>query len=260
MIVEDHIKSGNLTAALEALQNKIRANGADAQLRLSLVQVLCVIGNWDRAKIQLQTLDSMGDEYKGWTGMVGQALMAEALRREVFAGRTTPLVLGEPSPWMAQLIQALNPADPALQASLRSHAFEAAPAVPASVNGVEVEWVADADSRLGPVLEAMMEGKYYWIPFERIRRLSIAPATDLRHLVWLPAQATWITGGESSLLIPCRYVGSESAKDDRLRLSRRTEWEEIAEGQYRGLGQRMFTAGESDYPLLDVRTIEFKSA
>ncbi|HRE06016.1 MAG TPA: tetratricopeptide repeat protein, partial [Opitutaceae bacterium] len=87
MIVEDHIKSGNLAAALDALQNKIRANGADAQLRLSLVQILCVMGNWDRAKIQLQTLDSLGDEYKGWTGMVAQALLAESLRRDVFGGR-----------------------------------------------------------------------------------------------------------------------------------------------------------------------------
>jgi type VI secretion system protein ImpE len=255
VIVEDHIKSGHLAAALDALQNKIRANGADAQLRLSLVQILCVMGNWDRAKIQLQTLDSLGDEYKGWTGMVAQALLAD-----VFAGRTTPLVLGEPAPWMAQLIQALNPADAALQAKLRAEAFEAAPATPALVNGTEVPWIADADSRLGPVLEAMMEGKYYGIPFERIRRLSIAPATDLRHMVWIPAQATWITGGESSILIPCRYVGTEAASDDRLRLSRRTEWEELAEGQYRGVGQRMFTAGETDISLLDLRTLEFKSS
>jgi type VI secretion system protein ImpE len=43
-----------------------------------------------------------------------------------------------------------------------------------------------------------------------------------------------------------------------LRLSRRTEWEELAEGQYRGVGQRMFTAGETDISLLDLRTLEFK--
>lgn len=259
MIVEDHIKSGRLSQALEALQNQIRANGADAQLRLSLIQLLCVMGQWDRARTQVQTLDSFGDEYKGWTGMVGQALLAEAIRRDVFAGRTTPLVLGEPSPWLAELIQALKPGDSKQQAALRARAFEAAPASPAKVNGQDVPWIADADSRLGPVLEAMMEGKYYWIPFQRVQRLSIAPVTDLRHLVWIPAQATWITGGESAVLIPVRYADSETSTDDRIKLSRRTDWEELSDGQFRGLGQRMFTCGETDYPLLDVRTVEIQA-
>ena len=260
VIVAEHLKAGRLSAALDALQNQIRANGADVQLRLSLCQLLFVLGQWDRARTQLQTLASLGDEHTGWVGMMSQALLAESLRREVFAGRTTPLALGEPSAWLARLIQALAPGDPAHQASLRASAFADAPAIPAKVNGEDVPWIADADSRLGPVLEAMMDGKYYWVPFERIRRLSIAPATDLRHLVWIPAQATWTTGGESSILIPCRYPGTEESKDDRLKLSRLTDWEPLADGQFRGLGQRMFTSGDLDFPLLDVRTIELTAS
>ncbi|MBC8646864.1 MAG: virulence protein SciE type, partial [Thermoanaerobaculia bacterium] len=163
----------------------------------------------------------------------------------------------EPLAWVAQLIQALRPGDAAARAKLRAEAFEAAPALPGKVNGFEFPWLADADSRLGPLLEAHMEGKYYWIPFARIQRLSLEAPTDLRHLVWVPAQVTWVTGGESSLLIPTRYAGSETVADDRVRLARRTEWEELAEGQFRGLGQRTLTAGDTDYPLLEVRTIEF---
>jgi type VI secretion system protein ImpE len=256
VIVEDHIKAGRLSAALEALQNQIRANGADARLRLSLCQLLCVMGQWDRARTQLQTLASLGDDYKTWVDMMGQVVLGEALRREVFAGRTTPVVFGEPTAWVAQLIQALAPGDPAVQAKQRQAAFEAAPATAAKINGIEVPWIADADSRLGPVLEAMMEGKYYWIPFERISRLLIEPPTDLRHLVWIPAQVIWITGGQSALHIPVRYPGTEQTTDDRLRLSRMTTWEEIGESEFRGLGQRTFAAGEQDFPILDVRTIE----
>jgi type VI secretion system protein ImpE len=189
--------------------------------------------------------------------MYGPALLGESLRREVFAGRMTPLVLGEPSAWIAKLIQALQPMEPAGRAQLRSEAFDAAPAVAAKVNGTDVPWLADGDSRLGPVLEAIMEGKYYWIPFDRIRRISLSLPTDLRHLVWLPAQVTWATEGESSVLIPTRYVGTEASTDDALRLGRRTVWEEMAENQYRGLGQRMLTAGDADFPLLDIRTIEW---
>lgn len=256
MSVADHIKAGRLTAALDALQNQIRANGAEAQLRLSLVQLLCVMGNWERARTQLQALSSLGDEYKTWTAMMGQALLGEALRRDVFAGRTTPLVLGEPAPWIAQMIQAIVPGDPAQRAAVRAAAFEAAPATPVKINGQDAPWVADADSRLGPILEAIMEGKYYWIPFERIKRLSIALPTDLRHLVWIPAQATWTSGGESAVLIPVRYPASEAAADDRLRLARMTTWEELDGGQAAGVGQRMIVAGDSEYPLLEIRTLE----
>jgi type VI secretion system protein ImpE len=260
MSVSDHLKAGRLRDALDALQNQIRANGADPTLRLSLCQILFVMGQWDRARTQLQVLESLGDEHKAWCGMMGQAMLGEALRREVFAGKTTPLVLGEPAAWLAQLISALRATDPEQQAGVRAQAFESAAAVPAKVNGQEVPWLADADSRLGPVLELIMDGKYYWAPFERIRRLSIAPATDLRHLVWIPAQATWTAGGETAVLIPVRYPGTESAADDRLRLARRTDWEPLHGEHYRGLGQRMLTAGETDFPLLEVRTIDMGQA
>lgn len=253
----DYIKTGRLADALQALQNEVRANGADALLRLSLVQLLCVMGNWDRAHAQLEVLDSLGDEFEGWTGMVAQALVGEKIRRDVFSGVTTPLVLGEPSPWIAQLIQALKPASAENQAALRREAFDAASAVPVRIGGQDLPWLADADSRLGPVLEGIMEGKYYWIPLERIRSLKIEAPSDLRHLVWSPAEATWVTGGESTLLIPTRYPGSESIPDDRVRLARLTTWEDLGDGQFRGLGQRLFTAGEIDFPLLDVREIEF---
>ncbi len=255
--VAQAFKAGRLSVARDLLQNKIRASASDVQLRLSLLQLLCVLGEWDRARTQLEVVESLGDDNKNWINLLGPALMGEALRREVFAGRTTPLVLGEPTEWIAKLIQALKPAEPPVQAQLRSEAFEAAPTVPAKVNGEDLPWLADADSRLGPVFEAIMEGKYYWIPFDRIRRLSLAVPTDMRHLVWLPAQATWVTGGESAVLIPTRYCGTEQANEDQLRLARRTTWEELAPDQFRGLGQRMLTAGERDFPLLDIRIIEW---
>lgn len=256
----DHVKAGRLAEALQTLQNEIRANGADSRLRLSLIQLLCVMGDWKRAHAQLEVLESFGDEHKGWTGMMAQALIGEKLRRDVFAGITTPLVLGEPSPWIGQLIQALKPSTPQSQAASRREAFETAPASPVRIGGQDLPWLADADSRLGPVLEGIMEGgKYYWIPFDRISRLRLEPPSDLRHLVWSPAEVTWVTGGESALLIPTRYPGSELVADDRIRLSRLTTWEDLGEGQFSGLGQRLFTAGEIDFPLLEIGEIEFRA-
>lgn len=253
------IKAGQLGDALKLLQDQIRAQGADASLRISLIQLLAVMGQWDRVRAQLQVLDSLGEAHSAWVGMMGQAVLAEALRREVFAGRTTPTLLGEPPEWVATLVQALaHGVPPENAARQRATALEAAPATPGTIDGAEFAWLADADSRLGPVMEVLMEGKYYWVPFERISRVVLEAPTDLRHLVWLPARFTWTTGGESSGWIPVRYPGSEVVADDRVRLGRLTTWEEIGPGNYRGFGQRMFASEVGEYPVMETRLIEFR--
>jgi type VI secretion system protein ImpE len=89
----------------------------------------------------------------------------------------------------------------------------------------------------------------------RIARIEIDPPTDLRDAVWTAATFTWSNGAQTVGLIPTRYPGSVDAAADALKLARRTEWQ----GDH-PLGQRMFTSGEADYPLMDARVIEFDAA
>ena len=88
---------------------------------------------------------------------------------------------------------------------MRDEAYESAPTVSGSVNGDAFEWIADADSRIGPFMEAIVNGKYYWIPFHRIASVIIEPPADLRDLVWTPAQFSWANGGQAIGLVPARY-------------------------------------------------------
>ncbi len=90
---------------------------------------------------------------------------------------------------------------------------------PATLNGQPFEWIADADSRLGPVLEAVINGRYYWVPFSRLPQVTLEAPEDLRDLVWMPAHLQFENGGESVALIPTRYPGSEAVGDgaDRTR-------------------------------------------
>ena len=78
---------------------------------------------------------------------------------------------------------------------------------------------------------------------------------DLRDVVWLPAQFTWVNGGNSSGLIPTRYPGSESSVDPMIQLARKTEWEEIFDGVYKGMGQSLLATNVEDYAVLDVRQV-----
>ncbi len=176
--------------------------------------------------------------------------------------RARPLVMGKPQRWIALALEALRLSAVGRHeqaAELRAEAFDAAPVVAGSIDRVPCEWLADADMRIGPFLEVIVNGKYYWVPFHRISRVVMEPPADLRDLVWTPAQFTWANGGQSIGLIPTRYVGTANESDDRLRLARMTDWREVAQGVFTGMGQRVLATDENEYPLLDVREIALQS-
>jgi len=70
----------------------------------------------------------------------------------------------------------------------------------------------------------ILEGRYVWVPFCRIKRVNIERPADLRDLVWAPAQFVWTNGGEASGHIPGRYPQTEKSADGALRLARKTDW------------------------------------
>ncbi len=169
------------------------------------------------------------------------------------------MFFGQPAEWMALMVEALRLSAQGRfseSQSIREQAFESAPATAGSVEEQRFEWIADADPRLGPLLEAIVNGNYYWIPFQNIARIDIEQPADLRDVVWAPAHFTWANGGQTVGLIPGRYPGSESSPDAGIRLGRKTDWLEQDTELYFGSGQRMFATDHGEYPLLDVRAIK----
>jgi len=255
---ERTLKEGDPRAALARLQEDIRARPADAKLRVFLFQLLCVLGQWDRALNQLKVASELDPLALAMAQMYGEAVRCELIRDEVFDGKKSPMILGEPDQWLALLIESRLQAGrgEASQAEeLRLRAFEDAPASSGHLDGKAFEWIADADSRLGPVLEAIINGRYYWVPFARLSEVTMEAPEDLRDLVWMPAQLHFENGGESLALIPTRYPGSQDAEDGNLALSRKTTWELIAEDAYRGLGQRVIATDGGETPFLEIRAL-----
>lgn len=253
----------DLASQLAALQQRIRKEPQRAELRTYLFQLQCVLGEWNKAATQLGVIAELDAQALPMVQAYREVLRCEALRAEVFAGTRTPLVLGEPQEWLAWLLQALQ-----LQCqghheqaqALGARALEAAPAVPGTLNGTPFEWLADADPRLGPVLEVVVDGKYCWVPMQHLARVEIEPPEDLRDLVWIPATLELANGGRSVAFIPTRYPGSEACADERVRLARATHWIDAGAGAWQGLGQRMFVTDGADVPLLEVREIVFGEA
>ncbi|MEN8130696.1 MAG: type VI secretion system accessory protein TagJ [Pseudomonadota bacterium] len=258
MRAEKSLQDGNLQEALKQLQDEVRANPADAKLRVFLFQLLSVLGDWGRA---LNQLDVSGNLDAGTLAMVQtyrEALRCEALRADVFAGKRSPLVFGDPEPGVALVLEALKlsvEGNHAEAQKLRAQAYETVPTADGMVDGQPFEWIADADSRIGPFLEAVINGNYYWVPFHRIHRIQFENPQDLRDMVWTPAQFTWANGGQMVGLIPTRYPGSENSDDAQILLAHKTEWQDMGNEAYFGLGQRILATDSTDYPLIDIRDI-----
>jgi type VI secretion system protein ImpE len=257
-VAEQSLKGGDPRAALAQLQEQVRARPADARLRVFLFQLLCVLGQWERALNQLTVASSLDPSAIAMAQMYGEAVRCEAIRDEVFEGRKSPMIFGQPDQWLALLIESLLVAgrgEPERSHELRARAFEEAPTTPGAIDGQPFEWIADADSRIGPVLEAVINGRYYWVPFSRLTTIAIEPPEDLRDVVWMPARLEFENGGASVALIPTRYARSQDSDDGLIALARKTIWEAIGPDTHRGLGQRIFATDSDEVPLMEVRSI-----
>ena len=255
---ERAVRDGDVDAALHDLQEQVRKSPEKADLRVFLFQLLCIVGQWERARAQLDVAAELDAKALAMAQMYREALHCEALRAEVFAGKRSPVVFGEPDQWLALLIEALlvRGTPRADQAeTLRQQAFDDAPATSGRLDGAPFEWIADADMRLGPVCEAVINGRYYWLPFTRVSRIDLEPPEDLRDLVWMPAHFAFQNGGEAVGVIPTRYPGSEADADALVRLARKTVWDEVTPDVFWGRGQRVLATDKGEHPLMDVRTI-----
>ncbi len=263
------LSQGKLEETLLQLQATVRSDPSNVKHRVFLFQLLAVMGQWDRALTQLNVAGELDSSTLAMVQTYREALLCEGLRADVFAGKRSPVVFGKPEQWIALLLESLRlMADGkyAKSQDIRDQAFELAPATsgtigdPAGPDSEAFEWIADADARMGPVLEAIINGRYYWVPFHRIQSINIEVPEDVRDMVWMPAYFTWANGGETVGLIPTRYPGSEASEDKLVRLAQKTTWQELDNGVYQGMGQRMFATDAAEYPLMDLRLITLNSA
>jgi len=258
MLAEQSLRDGDVVASLHQLKEQVKVDPANAKLRVFLFQLLSIQGEWNRALTQLNVSGELDASTLAMVQTYREALQCEAYRAEVFSGKKPPHFFGKPEEWMALCVEALGHATQGRSqqaADLLARAYESAPATTGTINGEGFEWIADADSRLGPFLEAVISSTYYWVPFNRIHRIDIEEPEDLRDMVWAPAHFTWANGGEVVGLIPTRYPGTEFSEDPLIQLARKTEWLDQGDEQFFGLGQRILATDMNDYPILEVRDI-----
>src|SRR5258706_16449561 len=104
---EFSLKNGDPAAALTQLQEQVRGKPEDPKLRIFLFQLLCLVGKWDRALNQLSVAPGLDTSALEMAQAYGDPLRCEAVRTDLFEGRKSPMIFGQPDQWLALLIESL---------------------------------------------------------------------------------------------------------------------------------------------------------
>ena len=247
----------NLVEAVKCQVDVVKHQPDAFKERVCLFQLYCLNGSWKKALVHLKAAATLDGIALHMAQAYRETITCEVFRSEVFSGKRTPLVFGEPCDGIAELIESVGywNSEPEKAKALRDKAFSLLPAVSGTINDERFSWIADADSRLGPVLEVIINGKYFWMPFSCIKTIQIEPPADLRDLVWLPVHFTFHNEGDVVGFIPTRYSGSEKSEDTSILLSAKTLWTETVLGEFFGEGQRVFSTDNLEVPLLEIRQL-----
>jgi len=79
---ERSLREGDPAAALARLQDDVRARPADAKLRVFLFQLLCVLGQWERALNQLKVASELDRSVQQRVRHAGPDAVPGGARRE----------------------------------------------------------------------------------------------------------------------------------------------------------------------------------
>ena len=220
--------AGRLDSAIEALGAELRSSPTDAQRRTFLFELLTFSGQYDRAEKQLDVLARDGPDAELAVLPYRAALQGERVREHMFTTGDFPTV--------------------------------AAPApVAGTINGRPFLSIEDADPRLGARLEVMAGGRYMWIPFAYLEAVQVDAPKMLRDLRWAVARVT--TGAQvremelGEVLLPALSPVAWRLEDPELRLGRATDWEELPDGSFAPIGQKMLRVDGELIALHEVRDL-----
>lgn len=258
-----------LAERLLQLEALLRAKPTQHEHRWALFELLCVMGQWTRAVLQLKIWGMFHPGQSALVQAYRDLLLAEQWRAQVLKGQERPGLVLDAPPWMDGLLEALrlaavgstNAAD-----DMREAALDAAPTTAGRHALGAFEWITDSDSRLGPVCEIVAVGRYRWLAIADLAAWNIGKPSTLLDLVWAPCTLTLIDGTTIRGFMPARYPdldvnsevhGHEHGDSDAIRLGHRTVWRESGRTGVIAAGRKTWSTNAGDYGLFELGTCTF---
>jgi len=260
MDIKELIHAGKLAEARQQLVAAVKASPADSASRTLLFQVLCYLGEWDKADRHIEAIATQ-DSSRG-AGALGyrNIICAEMDRRDVIIKNHNASFISKPPDYLnlfLQLRKQLNEGKENEAAELLEKLDSQRPAISGTVNATPFVGICDTDTTLFPFLEVIAHERYLWVPFESIRELSISEPKSLLDLLWIAARITTWEGLTMNCYLPVLYPNSFLNEDENIKMGRMTDWKPLAGAYAEGAGQHVFEIGGQDMAILEIRDIDF---
>lgn len=253
--------AGDLAGAIDATLQLVKQHPGDTGKRAFLCELFCFSGDWERADKQLELIAKQDAEAMVGAGLIRQLIRAATARQEFYRDGRLPEFRGDVPTLMQQHLKAsvaLREQDLSEAARLLGDAEELRRPAAGRCNGQPFDDWRDLDDLCAPFLEVFTtSGKYFWVPVDDVQVIEFRAPQHARDLLWRSAHLTFADGADAEVFLPALYVDSPSSSNDRLKLGRLTEWREEAEGPVRGIGQRMFLAGDDARAIMELGHLEF---
>ncbi len=254
-------EAGRLADAVAAANAAVRQAPADLAPRVLLAELLMFAGNLERADVVLDAGSAIEPQAAVVIAEFRQLLRAELARRQQRRDGRLPEFLGEPTPALAAILRAciaIRTGEPAEAGVLAARAEALRPRVTGTVDGVAFDDFRDADDLHAGYFEVLTTtGKYFWIPTERVETIQFDKPKRARDLYWRRAAMSVRNGPDGVVYLPAIYGDDNAGTSDELRLGRATDWTDDNAGPVRGVGQRMFLAGQDVVSIMDVTELVF---
>jgi type VI secretion system protein ImpE len=259
MDAKELFKAGALTEALATASDDVKQHPVDLARRGFLCELLCFAGEWSRADAQLDALGHQDPQLMLGISMFRQLIRAEQARQQFHAEGRLPEFLEPPSPHLQHCLEAsirIREGRSGEAVALLNEAERLRPKVSGVCDGRPFEDLRDVDDLTAPFFEILTSnGKYFWIPIERVELIEFYAPERPRDLLWRRVHMVVSGGPDGEVFLPTLYAGSATDPDERIRLGRMTDWRGGDGSPVRGAGQRLFLVGDDGRGILELKQL-----
>jgi type VI secretion system protein ImpE len=254
-----------LAPAIAAANAAVRRSPSDLGARVLLAELLLFDGNLDRADVILDAASEVDPTAAVVVAEFRQLLRADQARHQLQNEGRVPEFLGDPTAALraALAAQVALRAGDAAEAARQAEAAETVRPRVAGVlkmgNGdIAFDDFRDVDDLCAGFFEVLTTtGKYFWVPTERVASIVFHPPRRPRDLAWRRATISVSDGPDGEVYVPAIYDSRQPDLADDYRLGHSTDWIEAENAPVRGVGQRVFLAGDEAHGIMDLTELRF---
>ena len=254
----DMLQLGKLSEAISHLEMSLKDDPMNIDFRSSLIELLCIKGELERADKQLNIMVQKHPEFLVGATNLRQLIRAEQSRQDFSKGNAIPALFNKTNDYIEALMKLnleIRNGDKESIAFKAEQMEKIRPQLNIEINGKKALEVRDLDDSLGGYIEIFgTDGKFYLADLSEIEYLTVKPVTSLIEQVWRRVDLSIKDGPCGEAHIPVVYVNSTT---EAQKLGRETDWQEVASNVMLGLGKKMWFVDDSAVVLSDIVRINY---